>query len=865
MTRLVTSSVPDASSAVELSGVGLRLFEASPECIVVVDRAWRFRLVNRRATELLGVPDLVGRNLFEAFPGNLEEPYQSAYRRAMEDATAGKFEAYYPAPLDLWFEVAVEPDADGILIYFADISARKQVELREQETADRLTQVLELTSDAIVTLDRDWRFTLLNQRASALLDPEHRLLGKVLWDTLTAVRGGNVERVLRRTMDEGVTGRVAGYYPAPVDRHLEVVAERMEEGVVIFVRDTTEEVSSHALLSGQRELLTVVQRAARMSTWEFDRATGAFRYGPGSSDLFGYAMHEVNRLDKLMRIVQPDHRQRLQDSVEESFRTRSLVVLEFAATAADGTLVWIESRSKAVDESDTMVRGMSLDVTQRKLDEQERSASEARFRVLTDLNPQAIWAGDAAGNITYANQSFLAYIGLTLENLDGAGWLAAFGPDDRDRVLQVWMHSVATGEDYDTEALIRHAGTGELRFWHLHAAAVHDANGAIVQWLGVGTDVHDVKTSAAAIRAEQAEAERRRAELEAVYVSTPVALALLDPVEFRFLRANDLEAELLGMPVEQLLGRKVEEVAPDLGSGELLTSVAQGRVVKDMLLEGALEATGNLRRYWSVNYSPVYGLDGEVRAISSAVVEITNQKRAESALVQSEKLAAVGRLASSISHEINNPLEAITNLLYLIAQDGSLPDELKIFVHMAQSELSRVSQIATQTLRFHRQAVNPTHVTAEDLVGAVVRLYTGRLANSSIHVDARYSTHTRILCFENDIRQVLNNLIANAIDAMRHGGRLAIRAHEATDCTGRSGVRITIGDTGHGMTPEILLRVFEPFYTTKDLNGTGLGLWISAGIVERHQGRLTVRSSVDAVRHGTVFTLFLPCKEVATA
>ena len=183
---------------------------------------------------------------------------------------------------------------------------------------------------------------------------------------------------------------------------------------------------------------------------------------------------------------------------------------------------------------------------------------------------------------------------------------------------------------------------------------------------------------------------------------------------------------------------------------------------------------------------------------------------------------------------------------------------------MAQGELARVCQIATQTLRFHRQAVGATGITAQDIVGAVLNLYQGRLSNSGIKVETSYDTSTAILCFENDIRQVLNNLIANAIDAMRQaGGRLLVRAHNTTRHTsnnpnGIPGVRITIADTGHGMSPEIQARIFEPFYTTKDLNGTGLGLWISTGIVARHNGRLTFRSSTHTTHHGTIFALFLP-------
>ena len=147
---------------------------------------------------------------------------------------------------------------------------------------------------------------------------------------------------------------------------------------------------------------------------------------------------------------------------------------------------------------------------------------------------------------------------------------------------------------------------------------------------------------------------------------------------------------------------------------------------------------------------------------------------------------------------------------------------------------------------------------------AVLNLYHGRLANSGIHVEACYSTRSTVLCFENDIRQVLNNLIANAIDAMRQGGgRLLVRAHNTFDYSprfpdGRRGIRITVADTGHGMSSNVQSRLFEPFYTTKDLNGTGLGLWISAGIVDRHRGRLTFRSTQHPTRHGTVFSLFLP-------
>jgi signal transduction histidine kinase len=247
-------------------------------------------------------------------------------------------------------------------------------------------------------------------------------------------------------------------------------------------------------------------------------------------------------------------------------------------------------------------------------------------------------------------------------------------------------------------------------------------------------------------------------------------------------------------------------------------------------------------------------------------VDVTESKRAEQVLLQSEKLNAVGRLASSIAHEINNPLEAVTNLLYL-AQRSAVSPTAQHYLEAAEVELQRVSAIANQTLRFHRQSTNLRPATAEDLIGGILPLYQGRLTNSRVTIERRDRTHRPFMCFEGEIRQVLSNLIGNAIDAMNPaGGRLLIRSREATDwTTGRKGVALTVADSGPGMSSHTLSRIFEPFFTTKDTSGTGLGLWISREIVDRHRGVLKVRSSQSAPRCGTVFALFLPFDQEARA
>ena len=394
-----------------------------------------------------------------------------------------------------------------------------------------------------------------------------------------------------------------------------------------------------------------------------------------------------------------------------------------------------------------------------------------------------------------------------------------------------------------------------LKVWLTVEARPADEGGIIIFF----RDVTAQRNAAEELRRKSEEAERQAAEIEAVYRTAPIGLALFDPVEFRYLRLNDRQAAFFGLKPEQVVGRSLTEMAPIRRTEELFEQVSRRHAGGELPTGRRVDQPSGRASLLDGQLLPVRGPDGKVRAISAASLEITQQKKAEKALIQSEKLAAVGRLASSISHEINNPLESVTNLLYLIATQPNLPPDVKAYVNLTQAEIARVSQIATQTLRFHRQTARPTEVTAEQLVRPVLNLYQGRLMNSRVEVETHFSDSTAVTCQENEIRQVLSNMIGNAIDAMRKGGRLLLRSHRAVDSeTGREGIRILVADTGQGMSPQTQARIFEPFFTTKEVNGTGLGLWISAEIMARHHGKMTVRSSQHELHHGTVFSLFLP-------
>lgn len=354
-----------------------------------------------------------------------------------------------------------------------------------------------------------------------------------------------------------------------------------------------------------------------------------------------------------------------------------------------------------------------------------------------------------------------------------------------------------------------------------------------------------------------------RREIETIYANAPIALSLVSAHEFRILRVNRQQAEMLGVPAEELPGKTLSEAIglPELQA--MLDRVAQGTPMYNQVVSGELRNRPGVQHSLLINAFPNFGEDGTVESISVAGSDITAQKRAEDALVQADKLAAVGRLAASISHEINNPLEAVTNLLYLVHNDPALSEESCEYVKLAESELARVSQIAAQTLRFHRHAIGAVSVTPQQVVEPVIALYQGRLKNSRIRVQRDYRDSDLMFVFEGDIRQILNNLLSNAIDAMHEGGTIRVRTHAAA-CPrfGRRGTRITVADSGHGMSRDTADHIFEPFYTTKGASGSGLGLWISHTLAKRHGGALHVRSrpKSGAVtdQSGTTFSLFVP-------
>ncbi len=312
---------------------------------------------------------------------------------------------------------------------------------------------------------------------------------------------------------------------------------------------------------------------------------------------------------------------------------------------------------------------------------------------------------------------------------------------------------------------------------------------------------------------------------------------------------EDLDRESILSITHQEDRQNCREHLDRLVSGEMTSFVLEKRYVH---LDGSAA-------WVRCSFSLLRDQKGRPSHIILICNDITEQRRATRLLVENEKLVVMGQLASTIAHEINNPLEAVLNLLHLVRNADSL-EEARLFAARAEEEVQRATDIATHTLQFHKQQAKPVSTNLGDLVGSVLVLFKNKLALAKVAMQLEKEEGADLTCYPSEIRQVIVNLIQNAVQAMPNGGRLRVRVRRATDWrTDSPGVRITVADTGRGMSPGTRKHIYDAFFTTKGASGTGLGLWVAARMLAKHGGSMHLRSNEASGASGTAFTLIFPC------
>jgi len=494
------------------------------------------------------------------------------------------------------------------------------------------------------------------------------------------------------------------------------------------------------------------------------------------------------------------------------------------------------------------------DTTRQKSVEAALRKSQVQFRMLFESDLIGIGCGDKSGLMTDANDAFLRLVGYSREdlNMGRVRWDGMTPPEyasmDAAGIAEASEKGSCT--PYEKE-FIRKDGS---RIPILTGYALEKSAGLFVGFI---LDLSAQKMAEAALR-EREKRFRALAESLPQLIWTADAKGLIPYCNQPFL-------EYTGASLAEVSSSWQEFVhADDRGSASQAwkDSVATG---KPYLREYRLRRKDGVFRHHLARAVPLRNEAGEIEQWLGSITDIHEQKTNEAVLRRTEKLAATGRLAASMAHEINNPLNAVNNVLFLALQDPTLTDATRKYLRLAEHQLARVASVTTQALKFHKQSSKAGPADLCELMDSALTVIAPRLEESSIAVEREYNCEQKLYCYDSELRQVFANLLSNALDAIGRRGRIRIRiklAH-AWDRRGTHGIRVILGDTGCGIPDHLRRQIFEPFVSSREATSTGLGLWVTEGIMLTHHGRISLRSSTNAQRHGTVFSLFFPFVGVA--
>ena len=486
----------------------------------------------------------------------------------------------------------------------------------------------------------------------------------------------------------------------------------------------------------------------------------------------------------------------------------------------------------------------------------ERKGAEQKMRYLSSIvesADSAIVGQTLEGRITSWNGAAERLYGYPAAEVVGQT-SSILLPEGRHNELATVLRRIAAGKHVAEYETIRRRKDGKRILVSVRVSPILDASGAII---GASSVVKDITR-----RRRTEEALRRRVEeLEKLMEVVPAAVLVAHDQQCTHISGNRMANQLLEAKEGENLSasakcpRRFFRDGQEQRTEELpMQTAVQGIEVRDTELEVELPSGRRINIWGSA--SPLWDAKGNVRGCVGAFLDVTEHKRAEEALIRSEKLASVGRMAATVAHEINNPLEAITNCIYLVNINPKLPLDVKPHLQVAERELQRVAHLTRQTLGFYRDNAKPTALDIRSLVDEVVELYRPKLKFKEIRLVVKHGRPAKTVVIASEIRQVISNLLTNAIDASRPQTTIAVRTSQLT-LGGCLCTRVTVADMGTGISPVHRNAIFTPFFTTKAAVGTGLGLWVSSQIVQKHNGSLRLRSAEE---RGTVFSVFLPAQ-----
>ena len=638
------------------------------------------------------------------------------------------------------------------------------------------------------------------------------------------------------------------------------------DGILLMAVDVTDRVRASRELEESEARLRLAQEAGRIGSWEWDPVENKRKLSAETHRMLGTDPNASE--EEIIRVwserVHPMDRARVSLEVAECQKT-GVLDLEYRYEDPEMGLRHHYTRGRRMMGSSRFF-GVVSDITDRKRVEQSLSQREKEFRSLADAMPQLVWMADPTGYVEWFNQQWYDYTGTTPEQNCGWGWQSVHDPRFLPEVVSRWKASLDSGEPFEMVFPLRNKD-GNYKPFLTRAVPMRDAGGSITRWFGTNTDIsgefeirRQIEESQVKLQTALSASQR----LAAIVSSSDDAIIGKD-LNGIVTSWNPCAERMFGYTSNEMTGTSIRRIIPPemyADEDRIMSAVARGERTEHF--ETVRLRKNGERIEVSLTLSPVFDEAGRIEGVASISRDISQQKKVEKALHTSERLASVGRLAATIAHEINNPLEAVTNLVFL-AQNSFSEGDGKVFLEQAQQELARVALLTKQTLGFYRENKGARELTLGELVVPLVSVFSARARNKQVSIETDFRQNPTLTGIPGEIRQLFANLLNNSIDAVKDRGRILIRVSGARERQGteRHGVRLTVCDNGPGIPEEARKKLFEPFFTTKRDVGTGLGLWVSSNILRNHEGNIRVRSSTRPGQSWTVFSVFLPVKSGA--
>lgn len=559
-------------------------------------------------------------------------------------------------------------------------------------------------------------------------------------------------------------------------------------------------------------------------------------------EYYGLTLEEV-RAGRALDYVHPEDRPILEQKTKTSHATGEAFEHEYRVRGGrGGEYRWhfVHCEPFADFEGKQRWFGIAIDVTSRKQAEFDLDDNRKLLHMVLDSAGVGTWIWNPGTNEITDLGNTAKLLGLEQIKTVDEG-LNAIHPEDRAKLDWAMADANALGRlEVEYRVLLRDGAVRRIRA--TGSLLRNDADSAR-RFAGVLLDI-----------TERNRADEVRNRLAAIVDSSDDAIISKD-LNGIVTSWNAGAMHLFGYRPEEMIGRSILTIIPpELQSEEpaIIASMRSGTKI-DHYETVRIHKNGT-RVHVSLTISPVRDAAGRIVGASKIARDIGERLRMQEAMMESEKLAATGRMAAAIAHEINNPLEAVTNLAYLLSTDPTISPAGKKYAEVLLEEINRVSDVAKQSLGFFRDNKKPDLFDICELLDSVVRLYRPLLEKKRIELKRDFTEACDVFGSAAEIRQVFANLVRNAIDAVEEGGRIQLRVR--TTVLGMR--RIVVADNGHGISSQTRKRLFQPFVTSKGAAGNGLGLWVSHGIVKKHGGLIRVRTCGDPGRSGTVFAVMLP-------